>query len=43
MKIPSRTPLNSLEAVLIAYVLGALTALSFSAYGEYIQRNTKSR
>jgi hypothetical protein len=33
-----RTPINSLEAILIAYVVGALTATAFSLYGKWCAR-----
>lgn len=41
--MPTRTPINNFEAILIAYALGALTALSFRMYGAYIERCTKEK
>lgn len=35
---PQRTPINPLEAILIAYVIGALTATAFSLYGKRFTR-----
>lgn len=37
-----RVPINSFEAILIAYGLGILTALSFALHAKWIRRTTST-
>lgn len=37
-----RVPINSLEAVLAAYVLGVVTAVAFTAYGKFVERTVRN-
>jgi hypothetical protein len=37
-----RVPINSFEAILVAYAIGMLTAFAFFAHGKLIERSTST-
>lgn len=39
----NRTPVNSIEAIFIAYAIGLLTSLAFTAYGKLLERRFGNR